>query len=72
MSSVRKIKKTMKKSNGFFTMFVSPALADGYAEDVLVFCSNESTPIQYQKQGVLFYGSEYIPYKLIRGVRIGA
>lgn len=72
MSSVRKIKKAMKKSNGFFTMFASPTLSNGYTEDVLVFCSNESTPIRYRKQGVSFYDSEYIPYKLIRGVRIGA
>lgn len=72
MSSVRKTKKAMKKSNGFFTMFVSTTLSDGYAESVLVFCSNESTPIQYWKQGVSFCDSEYIPYKLIRGIRIGA
>lgn len=72
MSSIRKIKKAMKKSNGFFTMVVSPALSDGYAMDNMVFCSNESTAIQYRKQGVVFYNSEYIPYKMIRGVRIGA
>ena len=72
MSSIRKTKKAMKKSNGFFTMFVSPTLSDGYAMDNMVFCSNESTAIQYHKQGVSFYDSEYIPYKLIRGVRIGA
>lgn len=72
MSSIRKIKKTMKKSNGFFTMFVFPTLHNGYTMDNYVFCSNESTPIQYRKQGVVFYDSEYIPYKLIRGVRIGA
>lgn len=72
MSSIRKIKKAMKKSNGFFTMFVSPTLLGEYVMDNIVLCSNESTPIQYQKQGVTFYGTEYIPYKLIRGIRIGA
>ena len=72
MSSIRKIKKAMKKSNGFFTMFVSPTLYSENIMDNVVLCSNESTPIQYQKQGVVFYGWEYIPYKMIRGVRIGA
>ena len=72
MSSIRKTKKAMKKSNGFFTMFVSPALYGGCVMDNTIFCSNESISIRYQKQGVLFYGNEYIPYKLIRGVRIGA
>ena len=72
MSSIRKTKKAMKKSNGFFTMFVSPALYGECVMDNTVFCSNESTAIQYRKQGVSFYDSEYIPYKLIRGVRIGA
>lgn len=72
MSSIRKTKKAMKKSNGFFTMFVSPALYGGCVMDNTVFCSNESIPIRYRKQGVSFYDSEYIPYKLIRGIRIGA
>lgn len=72
MSSIRRIKKAMKKSNGFFTMFVSPTLSDGYAEDTMVFCSNESTLIRYWKKGVSFDDSEYIPYKMIRSVRIGA
>ena len=39
MSSIRKIKKAMKKSNGFFTMFVSPTLSDGYAMDNWVWLS---------------------------------
>lgn len=72
MSNIRKTKKAMKKSNGFFTIFVSPTLSDGYVENTLIFCSNESTPIQYRKQGVSFYDGEYIPYKLIREIRIGA
>ena len=72
MSSIRKTKKAMKKSNGFFTMFVSPTLSDGYTEDVLTLCSNGSTSIRYHKQGISFDDSECIPYKLIRGIRIGA
>ena len=72
MSSIRKTKKAMKKSNGFFTMFVSPTLSDGYAMDNMIFCSNESTPIQYKKRGVSFYCIQNNPYKLISGVRIVA
>ena len=44
----------MKKSNGFFTMFVSPTLYSENIMDNVVLCSNESTPIQYQKQGGVF------------------
>lgn len=71
MKNIRTTKKAMKKSNGFFSLLVSPTMSDGFCEDIMVFCVNESTQIHYHKKGVSFDDSEYIPYKMIRGVRIG-
>lgn len=58
MSSIRKSKKLMKKSNGFFAIVVGN----------MVFCSNEWYVIKYHKGGVSFGSTEYIPYNIMSRV----
>lgn len=57
--SIRKLKKLMKNSNGFFTLRL---------KDDTLFCSNEWNMIKYYEKGISFDKSVYIPYKYIRKI----
>ena len=61
MSSIRKTKKAMKKSNGFFTAVM---------DNSMCFCASEWGTIKYRKHGVSVNDSVYVPYKLIKGIEL--
>lgn len=56
MSSIRKTKKAMKKSNGFFTARV---------DNGMYFCVSEWYTLRYHKKGISIGHAEYIPYNII-------
>lgn len=60
MSSIRKTKKAMKKSNGFFTAIV---------DNGMCFCVSEWYTLRYHKKGISIGHAEYLPYNIIRKVR---
>lgn len=65
MSSIRKTKKAMKKSNGFFTVVM---------DNGMYFCTTEwytLYTLKYHKHGIFIGNAEYLPYKLIRRLIIG-
>ena len=60
MSSIRKTKKAMKKSNGFFTVVMNNSMC---------FCTTEwhtLYTLKYHKHGIVIGNAGYLPYKLIR------
>lgn len=59
MSSVRKTKKIMKKSNGFFTVIVDNGMG---------FCPIEWGALKYHKKGISVGNAEYLPYTIMRKV----
>ena len=59
MRSIRKTKKAVKKSNGFFTAVMNNSIC---------FCASEWDTIKYHKHGVSVSDSVYVPYKLIKGI----
>lgn len=59
MSSIRKTKKAMKKSNGFFTVRV---------DNGMYFCVSEWYTLRYHKKGISIGHAEYLPYSIIREV----
>lgn len=61
MSSIRKTKKTMKKSNGFFSVV---------ADDNIVLCVSEWNILRCHKKGISVDYSEYLPYKMIKKIII--
>ena len=61
MSSIRKAKKTMKKSNGFFSVVVN---------NNMVLCVSEWNILRYHKKGISVDYSEYLPYKIIKKIII--
>ena len=61
MSSIRKTKKAMKKSNSFFTAVM---------DNSMCFCASEWDTIKYHKHGVSVNDSVYVPYKLIKGIEL--
>ena len=65
MSSIRKTKKAMKKSNGFFTVVMN---------NNMCFCTTEwhtLYTLKYHKHGIVIGNAGYLPYKLIRRLIIG-
>ena len=62
MNSVRKTKKAMKKSNGFFTAIMGNGIC---------LCASEWYTLKYHKHGISVDDAEYLPYKLIRRLIIG-
>ena len=62
MSSIRKIKKAIKKSNGFFSVIV--------ANPSMVFCVSEWQTLKYHKKGISVDDSEYLPYSIMRTIII--
>lgn len=65
MSSIRKTKKAMKKSNGFFTVVIDNSMCLCTIE-----CHTLYT-LKYHKHGIVIDNAEYLPYKLIRRLIIG-
>lgn len=61
MSSVRKTKKAMKKSNGFFTIVV---------DNGMCFCVSEWYTWKYHKKGISIGKAEYLPYNIMRKIII--
>lgn len=59
MSSIRKTKKAMKKSNGFFSVVV---------DNGMVFCVSEWYILRYHKKGISVDYAEYLPYSIMRKV----
>lgn len=59
MSSVRKTKKAMKKSNSFFTVIV---------DNGMCFCVSEWRTLKYTKKGIILGKTEFIPYNIIKRV----
>ena len=59
MRSIRKTKKSMKKSNGFFTAVMY---------NNICFCASEWDTIKYRKHGISADDSVYVPYKRIRRI----
>ena len=62
MSSIRKIKKAMKKSNNFFTAIM---------DNGICFCASEWYTLKYHKRGISVDNAEYLPYRLIKVLIIG-
>ena len=60
MSSIRKIKKAIKKSNGFFSVVV--------ANPSMVFCASEWQTLKYHKKGISVDDSTYLPYGIMRNL----
>lgn len=58
MSSIRKTKKTMKKSNGSFKILV----------DNMVFDPLDWGILKYHRHGISLGMSEYLPYKIIKKI----
>lgn len=58
MSSIRKTKKAMKKSNGFFTV----------VDNGMCFCVSEWYTLKYHKKGISIGNAEYLPYNIMRKV----
>lgn len=61
MSSIRKTKKAMKKSGGFFTLFIG---------DRVCICISEWNKISYHKRGISIDNTDYMPYIRIRKIII--
>ena len=61
MSSIRRTKKVLKNSKGFCTII---------GKDDMCACISEWDTIKYHKHGVSVSDSVYVPYKLIRGIRL--
>lgn len=61
MSSIRKTKKALKKSNGLFTVIMNNGMC---------FCVSEWYTLKYHKQGISVGNAEYLPYKQIKGTII--
>lgn len=61
MSSIRKTKKAMKKSNGFFSVVV---------DNGMVFCVSEWYILRYHKKGISVGYAEYLPYKIMKRIII--
>ena len=59
MSSVRRTKKAMKKSNGFFTIV---------ADKGMHFCMSEWCTLKYHKKGISVDNAEYLPYSIMRKI----
>lgn len=59
MSSIRRTKKAMKKSNGFFTIVVNNGMC---------FCVSEWYTCKYHKKGISVDNAEYLPYKIMRKI----
>ena len=59
MSSIRKTKKAMKKSNGFFTVVV---------DNGMVFCVSEWHTLKCHRKGISLGNAEYLPYNIMRKV----
>ena len=62
MSSIRKTKKAMKKSNGFFSVVV--------VDNGMVFCISEWYILRYHKKGIYVDYAEYLPYKIMKRIII--
>ena len=62
MSSIRKTKKAIKKSNGFFSVVVNTSM---------VFCVSEWQTLKYHKKGISVDDSEYLPYSIMKNIIIG-
>lgn len=62
MSSIRKTKKAMKKSNGFFSVVIN----NGMIRSV-----SEWHTLAYHKKGISIDNTEYLPYVLMRKIIIG-
>ena len=65
MSSIRKTKKAMKKSNGFFTAVMDNGMCFCTAEWYTIYT------LKYHKHGIVIGNAEYLPYNLIRRLIIG-
>ena len=61
MSSIRKTKKAMKKSNGFFSVVV---------DNGIIFCVSEWYTLRYHKKGISVDYAEYLPYKIMKRIII--
>lgn len=62
MSSIRKTKKAIKKSNGFFSVITNTGM---------IFCASEWHTLAYHKKGISIDNAEYLPYVLMRKIIIG-
>lgn len=61
MSSIRKTKKAMKKSNGFFSVVV---------DNGMIFCVSEWSTLRYHKKGISVDYAKYLPYKIMKRIII--
>lgn len=61
MSSIKGIKKVLKNSKGFCTIV---------GKNGMCACISEWNTIKYHKHGVSVSDSVYVPYKLIKGIRL--
>lgn len=59
MSSIRKTKKAMKKSNGFFSVRV---------DNGMIFCVSEWYILKYHKHGISIDNAKYLPYNIMRKI----
>lgn len=70
MSSIRKTKKAMKKSNGFFTLEIGDKRItnDGLNVNIdMCFCATEWMDKTFHKKGVTI-DHDYIPYSIIKKI----
>ena len=61
MSSIRKTKKAIKKSNGFFSVVTNTGM---------IFCASEWQTLKYHKKGISVDNAEYLPYSIMRNIII--
>lgn len=59
MSNIRKTKKTLKKSKGFFHIITDNGMG---------FCPMEWGALKYHKKGISVGNAEYLPYNIIRKI----
>lgn len=59
MSSIRKTKKAIKKSNGFFSIITNIGI---------IFCASEWKTLKYHKKGISVDDAEYLPYSIMRSI----
>lgn len=65
MSSIRKTKKTIKKTinknSGFFSIII---------DNNMIFCVSEWHSLKYHKKGISINNEDYLPYKTIHKIII--
>lgn len=61
MSSIRKIKKNIKKTSGFFSIII---------DNNMIFYVSEWHNLKYHKKGISVNNEDYLPYNIIHKIII--